>query len=71
MKIAVVTPIFKANDPQLLTKYRPVSVLPMLSQSLEHIMYSRLIEYLNRYKILCKKEFSFQNKYSTYSAVPV
>ena len=30
----------------------------MLSKIVERIMYNRLVEYLNRYKILCKKQIS-------------
>lgn len=40
MKIARVTPIFKAGDPTLLSNYRPISILPTISKVLEKIMYS-------------------------------
>ena len=69
LKLAIVTPIFKANDPKLVSNYRPVSVLPMFSKIYERIMYNRLIDYLNKYDILCKNQFGFRNKYSTYMAL--
>ena len=65
----MVTPIYKANDPQLFSNYRPVSVLPMISKIFERIMYNRLMDYLNKYNILCKTQFGFRNKYSTYMAL--
>ena len=59
LKLAIVTPIFKANDPKLVSNYRPVSVLPMFSKMYERIIYNRLIDYLNKYDILCKKSIWF------------
>ena len=38
LKIAVVTPIFKANDKELFSNYRPMSVLPCFSKILEKLM---------------------------------
>ena len=42
MKIAKVTPIFKAGKKELVTNYRPISILPSLSKILERIIYDRL-----------------------------
>ena len=38
LKIARVTPIFKKGNNTLVTNYRPISILPCLSKSLERIM---------------------------------
>ena len=46
MKIAQVIPLFKNGDPENITNYRPISVLPCFSKVLEHIMYNRLYKYL-------------------------
>ena len=40
LKIARVTPIFKKGNNTLVTNYRPISILPCLSKSLERIMYN-------------------------------
>ena len=42
LKIAKVSPIFKNSEKDLLTNYRPISVLPCFSKILERIMYDRL-----------------------------
>ena len=42
LKIAKVTPIYKAGDSSDLSNYRPISVLPCFSMILERLMYNRL-----------------------------
>ena len=46
MKIAKITPMFKANETTLVENYRPFSVLPYFSKILERIIYNRLFKYL-------------------------
>ena len=43
-KIATVTPIYKSGDENNFENYRPIFVLPCFSETLEIIMYKRLIE---------------------------
>ena len=47
-KVARVVPVFKAEDPTQFSNYRPVSVLPVLSQVFERVLYSRLIKFLDK-----------------------
>ena len=69
MKLANVVPIFKAGDNMTFTNYRPVSVLPLVSKVLERVMYTRLLNFLNKHKILYEYQFGFRNCYSTYMAL--
>ena len=69
MKIARVTPIFKADDKLLMSNYRPVSVLPVFSKILERLMYNRLLHYLQVNDLLCSNQFGFREKHSTYMAL--
>ena len=43
LKIAVVTPIFKSNDKESFSNYRPISVLPCFFKILERLMYNRVV----------------------------
>ena len=46
LKIAKVTPIYKAGDSSDIGNCRPISVLPCFSKILEHLMYNSLYKYL-------------------------
>ena len=65
MKIARVVPLFKTGDLSLFTSYRPVSVLPAFSEILERVVYNRLINFLNKFKILSNNQSGFRKNYST------
>ena len=65
MKIAKVTPIFKSAKKELLTNYRPTSVLSWFSKILERIMYNRVYNYLNDNNLLFRKQFGFRKGHST------
>ena len=54
LKIASVTPIFKADDSSKFNNYRPVSVLSIFSKIFEKAMCNRLIEFLEIHEILSK-----------------
>jgi hypothetical protein len=57
MKIARVIPLFKAEDRDVFTNYRPVSILPSFSKFIERIVYNRFLEYFNKYNILSDKQY--------------
>ena len=42
LKVAVGTPIFKSNDKESYSNYKPISVLPCLSKILEKLLYKRV-----------------------------
>ena len=69
LKVAKVTPIYKAGEKTDLGNYRPISVLPCFSKILERIMHGRLHAYLEENKILYSKQFGFQLGQSTDHAI--
>ena len=69
LKKAKVIPLYKANDPMLFNNYRPISVLPLFSKILERIMYNRMIQFINKHKLLYKYQFGFRKDHSTYMAL--
>ena len=60
LKIARVTPIYKADHVNEIGNYRPISVLPCFSKILERIMYNRLFKYLTTNEILYKDNLHFR-----------
>ena len=69
MKIPRVTLIFKGGEVSDLGNYRPISVLCCFSKFLEKIMYNLLYKHLLNNNILYKKQFGFQENYSTDHAI--
>ena len=69
LKMAKVTPIYKAGNQSLLTNYRPISVLPTFSKILERIMYNRFYDFLTKENLLYNKQFGFRKKTSTEHAI--
>ena len=56
LKVALVSPLYKATDPMIFGNYRPISLLPLLSKIFEKLMYN-------------KNQCSFRNNHSTYMAL--
>ena len=65
MKLARVVPLFKSDDKGLFSNYRPVSVLPIFSKFLEKVAYIRLINYLDKRKLLANNQYGFRKNHST------
>ena len=69
LKIALVTPIFKANENNLFENYRPISVLTCFSKLLEKLMYKRLFNYDEKHNILSNQQYGFRRNRSTEDAL--
>ena len=65
MKIAKVIPLYKAKDQQLLSNYRPISLLPVLSKVLEKVVHNKLSRYLQFLQSL----YGFRKHHSTVHGV--
>ena len=69
LKVAKVIPLYKGDSKYVLSNYRPVSVLPVLSKILERLMYNRLVSFVNEHKLLYKLQFGFRSDHSTAMAL--
>ena len=68
-KVARVVPVFKGGDPTLFSNYRPVSVLPVLSQLFERVIQTRLVGFLERHRVIVLGQYGFRAGHSTAMAV--
>ena len=68
-KVARVVPVYKGEDPTLFSNYRPVSVLPVLSQIFERVLRSRLEGFLESAGVLFPGQYGFRGGHSTTMAV--
>ena len=69
MKIARVTPIQKNGSRLDINNYRPTSVLPIFSKILEKCIFKRLIDFIDKHKLLIKNQFGFRRGHITASAI--
>ena len=59
LKVALVTPVFKKGDPDLLHNYRPISLLPAISKIVEKCMANRIAHFLETNNCLSESQFGF------------
>ena len=62
-------PVFKGEDPTEFANYRPVSVLPVLSQIFERVLQARLVAFLDRQGVIIPGQYGFRAGHSTAMAV--
>ena len=67
--MAKVIPIFKDGDSQDIQNYRPIFVLPFLSNVFEKYISYYIIELLDLHDVLYAKQFGFRQCHSAYHAV--
>ena len=68
-KVARVVPVFKSEDPIQFSNYRPVSVLPVLSQVFERILKSRLVQFFADQEVIIPSQYGFRSGHSTAMAI--
>ena len=71
LKIAQVLPLYKSNDTMLFNNYRPISLLPYFSKLFERLMYNRLINFIEKHKLLYQYQFGFRRNHSTFKALVI
>jgi len=67
--LAKVIPVFKKGVKTEPGNYRPISLLTVIDKILEKLMYTRLCEFLQKYKILYEFQFGFRKHHSTVLAL--
>ena len=65
LNIAKVTPIFKKEKIKLITNYRPISLLPLISKIFETVIHEQLSEYFISNNLFCPQQYGFQKNSST------
>ena len=69
LKMANITPVFKKENKQLVTNYRPISSLPFISKIFERCMANRILSFFNKFKLFSDKQFGFLKNKSTKDAI--
>ena len=67
-KTAKVTPIYKSGDKSDPNKYRPISILPLISKVMERAVQSQIVAFLIKHNLLSTHPSGFRKKHSTETA---
>ena len=59
-------PIFRADEKDKFTNYRPISILPALSKLLEKIPAIQMFRYVNKFNIFYDHQYGFRPNQNTY-----
>lgn len=65
LKLSVIKPLYKKNDPTNICNYRPVALIPVFSKIFEKAMLNRLHNYVIKNDVLKTDQFGFIKKSST------
>ena len=65
LKITKVTPIYEKGDKQIITNYRPISVLPVISKNFETVIHEQLSEYFVTNNLFSPQQYGFRKNSST------
>jgi hypothetical protein len=68
MKIAKVRPIQKKGGKQEVSNYRPISILPVFSKTLEIVIYKIVVTFLNKHNMISEVQNGFREKKSINTA---
>ena len=69
LKIAKVIPLYKSGSSNLMSNYRPISILPTLSKIFEKLIHSRIYQFLEENEVIYNCQFGFRQSHSTIHAV--
>ena len=69
MKVARVIPLHKGGNKDVPGNYRPISLLPVFSKILEHIVYDHLVRHCTENNIIYSRQYGFRKDHSTSDAI--
>ena len=68
-KIAKITPVFKKGEQASLNNYHPISTLSIFNKLLEKQMHKRILDFLDKNKLIYCEQFGFCANHSTDHAI--
>ena len=65
LKISKITQIYKKGDHNILSNYRPISLLTSISKVFEKVIHIQLYRYFETNNLMCPEQFVFRSNHST------
>jgi len=69
LKIAKIRPQFKKGDKTCPSNYRPIANISSFAKIFERVVAKKIKEFLEKYNVINKSQFGYQNKISTIDAL--
>ena len=69
LKIASITPLHKEGDKGRPENYRHISLLPIIGKIFEFLIFDRIKNYIEKFKILKVNQFGFRSNHNTANAI--
>ena len=69
LKLANVIPIFKKNDKNICSNYRPISLLSNIGKIYERVFHTQLYNFFDDNNLFYQQQFGFRKKHSTEHAL--
>ena len=64
MKLAEIIPVYKSKEKNLMTNYRPISLLITISKFLGKVIYKRIYHFLDSNNVFFKNQYGFRENRS-------
>lgn len=68
LKFALIVPLHKKGDVELIENYRPIVLLSCFSKLFEKIIQNRILKFINSHKLLSQHQHGFRSNHSTNTA---
>ena len=69
LKIAQIIPIHKKGPKDDCSNFRPISLLSNFNRIFEKLLYSRVLEFFEKFRLLSGDQYGFRKKHSTSLAI--
>ena len=65
LKVAKIIPIYKKDNPELFTNYRPIALLPAISKIFEKILSKQIHKHFNNNSLFINSQYGYRPQHST------
>ena len=69
LKVGKIVPLYKTGNKSVMSKYRPISILPTISKIFEKLLHKRIYQFFQRNEVIHDNQFDFRKGHSTIHAI--